>query len=110
MQRHGQLIMAFALMGGLLVAVGVFQSWSLALTILNYCLVSSIMALGLNQQWGHAGLFNVGVMGFAALGGIAAVLVSLPPVAQAWQVGGWGISLGLLVLMATAVGAWLGLR
>ena len=27
------------------------------------------MALGVNLQWGFAGLFNVGVMGFVALGG-----------------------------------------
>ena len=39
------------------------------------------MALGVNIQWGYAGLFNVGIMGFAALGGVAAVLVSMPPVA-----------------------------
>jgi branched-chain amino acid transport system permease protein len=64
----------------LIVAVGVFQSWTLALTILNLCLISAIMALGVNMQWGYAGLFNVGIMGFAALGGAAAVLVSMPPV------------------------------
>ena len=37
-----------------------------SLTILNLCLISAIMALGVNIQWGYAGLFNVGVMGFAA--------------------------------------------
>ena len=31
-------------------------------------LISAIMALGVNLQWGFAGLFNVGVMGFVALG------------------------------------------
>ena len=39
------------------------------------------MSLGVNIQWGYAGLFNAGIMGFAALGGVAAVLVSMPPVA-----------------------------
>ena len=29
------------------------------------------MAMGVNLQWGYAGLFNVGVMGFAAVGGLA---------------------------------------
>ncbi len=32
-------------------------------------LISAIMALGVNLQWGFAGLFNIGIMGFVALGG-----------------------------------------
>jgi branched-chain amino acid transport system permease protein len=101
--------LAFAFMALALVMVGVFQSWSLSLTILNYCLIASIMALGLNIQWGYAGLFNVGLMGFAALGGISAVLVSMKPVHEAWALGGAGVGLGLLVAVATiflAVGAY----
>ena len=50
-------------MAGLLVLVAVIQSLSVSLTILNLCLISAIMALGVNIQWGYAGLFNVGVMG-----------------------------------------------
>ena len=80
--------LAFAFMATALVLVGVFQSWSLSLTILNYCLIASIMSLGLNIQWGYAGLFNVGLMGFAALGGMSAVLVTMKPVPEAWAVGG----------------------
>ena len=48
---------------------------NLALTILNMGLISAIMSLGVHLQWGFAGLCNVGVMGFVALGGLAAVLV-----------------------------------
>ena len=62
----------FAVMLAMLAAVGFGQSWQVALTILNLCLISAIMALGLNMQWGYAGLFNVGVMGFAAVGGLEA--------------------------------------
>jgi branched-chain amino acid transport system permease protein len=87
----------FAGMAMLLVIVGVVQSWNVALSILNMCLISSIMALGLNIQWGFAGLFNVGVMGFAALGGLAGVIVSMPPVGAAWAVGGLGVAVGLAV-------------
>ena len=58
-------------MAGLLLAVAVMQGLSVSLTILNLCLISAIMSLGVNIQWGYAGLFNVGVMGFAALGGLA---------------------------------------
>jgi branched-chain amino acid transport system permease protein len=84
-------ISMFAGMAALLLFVGFFQSWTLSLTIVNLCLISAIMALGVNIQWGYAGLLNVGVMGFAALGGLAAVLVSAPPVSGAWAAGGTGI-------------------
>ena len=66
-------------MAAALAAVGFLQSWNVSLAILNLCLISAIMALGVNIQWGYAGLFNVGIMGFAALGGVAAVLTSQPP-------------------------------
>ena len=75
-------------MAALLIAVGVGQSWSVSLAVLNLCLISALMTLGVNIQWGYAGLFNVGVMAFAALGGLAAVLVSQPPVAAAVAAGG----------------------
>ena len=57
------------------------------------------MALGVNIQWGYAGLFNVGVMGFAALGGLAGVVISMPPVDAAWVAGGLGVVMGLLVFI-----------
>ena len=63
-------ILLFTAMGALLIAVGVVQSANVALAILNLCLISAIMTLGVNIQWGYAGLFNAGVMGFAALGGL----------------------------------------
>lgn len=98
-----QAMWMFGLIAIALAAVGVLQSWSLSLTILNYCLISAIMALGLNVQWGYAGLFNVGLMGFAALGGVAAVLVSMRPVADAWQAGGMGVLTALVLAAATVV-------
>ena len=88
-------------MAAALAAVGFLQSWNVSLAILNLCLISAIMALGVNIQWGYAGLFNVGIMGFAALGGVAAVLTSQPPVHDAWAAGGVGIGLALLSLVAT---------
>ena len=91
-------VIAFSVMAALLMLVGFAQSWSLGLAILNLCLISAIMALGVNIQWGYAGLFNVGIMGFAALGGIAAVLVSKPAVPGAWSAGGSGL------LLAAAAG------
>jgi branched-chain amino acid transport system permease protein len=95
----------FAAMAVLIVATGVMQSWTLALTIVNMGLISAIMALGVNLQWGFAGLFNVGIMGFVALGGLAAVLVAMPPVTEAWAAGGVRLLLGLVTGAATVVAA-----
>ena len=93
----------FGAMGLLFLAVGVMQSWNLSLAILNLGLISAVMALGVNIQWGYAGLLNVGVMGFAALGGLAAILVSAPPVQEAWAAGGAGVIYTLLIVVATIV-------
>ena len=83
----------------LIILVGIFQSWSIALTILNYCLISAVMTIGANIQWGYAGLINFGIMGYTALGGLAVVLVSVEPVKKAWQVGGLNILLSLWVIV-----------
>jgi len=81
--------LSFALIAVLLLIIGFAQSWNVSLGIFNLCLISAVMALGVNIQWGYAGLLNVGVMGFAALGGVSAVLVSKAPIAAAWSAG-WG--------------------
>jgi branched-chain amino acid transport system permease protein len=95
----------FALVAALIVITGLMQSWNTALLILNMGLISAIMALGVNLQWGFAGLFNVGIMGFVALGGLATVLIAMPPTEGAWAAGGFGIVLGLLMGAATIVAA-----
>ncbi|MEM8750624.1 MAG: branched-chain amino acid ABC transporter permease [Pseudomonadota bacterium] len=102
MSYQARVYLSFATMAALLIIVGIFQSWSVALAILNLCLISSVMTLGVNMQWGYAGLFNAGVMGFAAMGGVAAVLVSAPPVREAWQAGGTGILTAMVVAAAVA--------
>lgn len=101
--RWARAVIAFAAMAFLLVLVGVGQSWALSLTIINLCIISAIMALGVNIQWGYAGLFNVGIMGFAALGGIATVLISKAPVPGAWMAGGVYLLVAMALLLATIV-------
>ena len=97
-------ILMFAAMGALLLAVGFLQSWSLALAIINLCIISAIMALGVNIQWGYAGLFNAGIMGFAALGGLAAVIMSMPPIQATWEAGGSGILITFVIVVVTIFG------
>ena len=95
----------FFLVACLILGTGFVQSWNTALFILNMGLVSAIMALGVNLQWGFAGLFNVGIMGFVALGGLAAVLISMPPTTEAWAAGGLRVILGLSLGAATMTAA-----
>ena len=95
----------FAAVAILLIGTGIVQGANSAFLILNMGLISAIMALGVNLQWGFAGLFNIGVMGFVALGGLAAVLVSMPPVGEAWAAGGLRLILGLVLGAATVVAA-----
>lgn len=98
-------IFLFSLMGLLLAWVWLFQSPTLAMTIFNMGLISAIMALGVNMQWGYAGLFNVGVMGYTAVGGLAVVLIAVNPVTEAWSAGAFGVLLGLMIGAATLFAA-----
>ncbi len=98
-------VLYFAIMLGLIVLVGQTQSWNVALTITNLCIISAVMALGVNIQWGYAGLFNVGIMGFAAMGGLAAMIISVSPVQEAWSAGGVGVLVSLVLAAITIVAA-----
>ena len=93
MRNNLDIISAYSIMLGLIILVGFLQSWSMALSILCLCLISAVMTIGANIQWGYAGLINFGIMGYTALGGLAAVLVSVPPVQEAWQAGGFNMIL-----------------
>jgi branched-chain amino acid transport system permease protein len=92
-------VFIIVLVASLFLLTGLIQDWILALTILNMAIISAVMTLGVNIQWGYAGLFNVGTMGFVALGGLAAVLVSMPSVSETWQAGGPQILLGLSLFL-----------
>ena len=73
----------------------------------------AILALGLTIQWGYAGQFNAGVMGFVALGGFCAMLFSVPVNEAFWgtelpgelgRVLLYGIAAALLVYGASKLG------
>ncbi len=109
MSRPFPPILLFAIVAVLFIGTGFAVSWNYTFTILNMALISAIMALGVNMQWGYAGLFNIGVMGFVALGGLAAVLVGMPPVGEAWSAGGLRMIVSLAcgaATIAAAIYAW----
>ncbi len=105
MRKNLNVIIAYTIMLALIVLVGIFQSWNIALSIFNMCLISAVMTMGANIQWGYAGLINFGLMGYAALGGLAAVLISVDPVQEAWAAGGFNIimCLWLIVVVIFAI-------
>ena len=103
MQDKQHIILLFLSMFILIGFVGFFQSWNLALTIFNLCIISSIMSLGINIQWGNAGIVNFGVMGFAALGGLANIIVSMPPTAKAWDAGAIYILIGIIIFILSII-------
>ncbi len=97
-------LILFAAVALLFIITGMWQSWNLSLQILNIGILSAIMALGVNMQWGYAGLFSTGIMGSVALGGLAVVLVSAPPVPQAFAAGGWRV-IGALIFGLAVISA-----
>ena len=101
MTNSKRAIISFSIMALLLVMVGYGQAWNVALAILNLCLISAVMSMGLNMQWGYAGLFNAGVMASTAIGGLTAVLISYSPVSKAWSVGGSSLLAAIISLLIT---------
>ena len=100
-RRYLNVITAYTIMLGLIILVGIFQSWNVALSIFNMCLISSVMTMGANVQWGYAGLINFGLMGYAALGGLAAVLISVEPSSRSVELlGGFDILMSLWLIIA----------
>ena len=98
----------FAGVALLFILTGVFQSWNLSLNILNLALLSAIMAIGVNIQWGYAGLFSTGIVGSVALGGLAVGLVAGKQVPEGWAAGGPRILAALLfAVFAVALTVWL---
>ena len=100
MRKNLNVIAAYSIMMVLIILVGIFQSWNIALSIFNMCLISAVMTMGANIQWGYAGLINFGIMGYTALGGLAAVLISVDPIQEAWRAGGFDILMCLWLIIA----------
>ncbi|MCW1917631.1 branched-chain amino acid ABC transporter permease [Rhodobacter sp. KR11] len=98
----------------LYILTGQMLSWNVSLSILVIGLLSAITALGVNMQWGYAGLFSTGIVGSVALGGLAVVFISGQPVPEAFAATGDGVFLGsagwqviaalVLALLIIAVG------
>lgn len=99
---------SLTLFAGLFVLILVI-GWLMGLPFTSSRLVEaaaySLIALGLNIQWGYGGLFNFGIMGFLMLGGFAVTFISYPVNPTFWGSDG-PLMLGR-ALLAFAAGALL---
>jgi branched-chain amino acid transport system permease protein len=82
-----------------------FLSYGMFFAVL--ALINGIAVLGLNIQWGLAGLFNAGVVGFIAIGGYAMGMLIGPGRAGLWVGYGLPFPVGILgAAIAAAAVAW----
>jgi branched-chain amino acid transport system permease protein len=72
-----------------------------AMSLLTMGGIYAILALGLNAQWGFAGLFNAGIAGFAALGAYTYALLTTAD--SPFHYGGLGLPLVVGELVAMVV-------
>lgn len=72
------------------------------LTVLIWVGIYGLMALGLNIQWGQTGLFNIGVIGFVAVGGYTSATLTIPPSSSYFGGFGFPFPVGLVGGMLAA--------
>jgi branched-chain amino acid transport system permease protein len=80
-----------SLLAGVVVLVGVIFLWlgtAYGMRMLVEASCYALIALGLTIQWGYAGLFNAGIMGFIALAAFVSMLVSYPVNGAFWESNG----------------------
>ena len=80
MSANPRLLITWGFMAVLILGVGFLQGPTNAIMLVNIGLISGLMALGLNMQWGYAGLFNAGVMGSVVVGAIMVILITHDPI------------------------------
>jgi branched-chain amino acid transport system permease protein len=71
-------------------------------SLLTMALISAIICLGLNLQWGKMGLFNAGVAAFVAMGAYTSGLLTTPPTEEHWGGYAWPIAAGAISAMAVS--------
>ena len=91
-------LFALYLAGGILLGYGVRQQVNSIAQLSFYIAVFAMLALGLNLHWGYTGLFNIGVIGFMAIGIYTTAILSKGAMLTepaAGSTGGFGLPLWL---------------
>ncbi len=107
-RRYQREYLLFALVGVAIALIVFVFGDAYALRMLAEAACYAILALGLTIQWGYAGLFNAGGMGFVAIGGYATMLIAFPVNHEFWGSEG-AAALGeflieMLVVVAVVIG------
>jgi branched-chain amino acid transport system permease protein len=89
----------------LIIGIGVVMGAPFTVRLCVEAAAFSLIALGLNIQWGYGGLFNFGLMGFLMIGGFAVTFISVPINMEFWNSD--GPYMLLKVLIAAGIGALL---
>ncbi|MHB1166861.1 MAG: branched-chain amino acid ABC transporter permease [Candidatus Nanopelagicales bacterium] len=74
----GRTVALSAAVFALVILIGVVMGVPFTTRLLVEATAYSLIALGLNIQFGYGGLFNFGIMGFLMIGGFASVFISYP--------------------------------
>ena len=103
-------IYAAYLVSGLVLGYSVRGQLNSLASLTFYIGVFATLALALNLHWGYTGLFNIGVVGFMAVGIYVMAFVSKPLYGSggAAQVGGLGLPIPVGILAGMAAAAVLG--
>jgi len=97
-------LLAFAVLAAIVLVVFLSQGSIYSVRVIVEAACYAVLALGLTIQWGYAGLFNVGVMGFIAAGAATSMLVSFPVNPKFWASAGPEL-VGLFILKLALCGA-----
>lgn len=108
MNRYQREIILFsiALVAILVILIGFGEAYTTRLMVEIAC--HAVLALGLTIQWGYAGVFNAGVMGFMAVGAFVTMLFSFSINDEFWSSEGPGALAGLgvqVLLLAIVIAA-----
>ena len=100
-------VILFAGLGVLVAIIFLSQGTVYSLRMMVEAGCYAIIALGLTIQWGYAGLFNVGIMGFIAAGAASSMLISFPQNPEFWNSAGPSlVGMFLVKLVACGVAVW----
>ncbi len=103
--RRELLLFAAAMIAIAIIFAAFGQAYSTRLLVEIAC--HAVIAIGLTIQWGYAGVFNAGVMGFIAVGSFTALLFSFPINDAFWNSNG-PVALGKLAFEVTIMAAVIG--
>ncbi|MCY6382057.1 branched-chain amino acid ABC transporter permease [Hoeflea prorocentri] len=100
-------VVLFAALGVLILFVFLSQGPVYSLRMMVEAGCYAIIALGLTIQWGYAGLFNVGIMGFIAAGAATSMIMSFPRNEDFWASAGPSmVGLFIVKLVLCGLALW----